>query len=84
MGDFKINGLWPNPVGDVLNIKLNQSLQQAEYEITDINGTVVRKLQQLTGINPSKIPVENLPAGIYLIKIKTKDGASHSDKFVKP
>ena len=84
MGDFKINGLWPNPVGDVLNVKLNQPLQQAEYEITDINGTVVRKLQQLTGTHPTKISVDNLPAGIYLVKIKTKDGASHSGRFVKP
>lgn len=83
LGDFKINGLWPNPVSDILNVKLDQSFQQGEYEITDVNGKVVRKLQRLSTVNPARIPVENLPVGIYIIKIKTKDGASQSGKFVK-
>jgi hypothetical protein len=83
MGEFKITGLWPNPVSDILNIKLDQSFEQGEYEITDVNGKVIRKRQKLSTFNPARIPVESLPVGIYILKIKTRDGASQSGKFVK-
>lgn len=83
MDDFKIKNLWPNPATDILNISLDQSFQQADYEITDVNGRTVRKLQKLSGSRPAKISVENLPIGHYILKIKTVDGAIRASKFVK-
>jgi hypothetical protein len=83
MGEFKITGLWPNPVSDILNLKLDQSFEQGDYEITDVNGKVIRKRQKLSTVNPARIPVESLPVGIYILKIKTRDGVSQSGKFVK-
>jgi len=83
MGNFQINKVWPNPVADVLNISLDQSVQSAEYEITDVNGRVIKKRQKLPETSAITIPVGNLATGIYLIKIKTKDGVNHSSRFVK-
>lgn len=83
MGNFQINKLWPNPVADVLNISLDQSVDSGEYEITDINGRVVKKPQKISATSALLIPVGNLDTGIYLIKIRTKDGVNHIGRFVK-
>jgi len=83
MGSFQISKIWPNPVAEVLNISLDQSLGSAEYIISDMNGSIIKKHQNLSGTQSLAIPVGNLATGIYLIKIKTKDGASHSGRFLK-
>ncbi|SEJ29758.1 Por secretion system C-terminal sorting domain-containing protein [Dyadobacter koreensis] len=83
MGNFQINKMWPNPVADLLNISLDQSVESGEYEITDINGRLIRRRQKLPETSVLTIPVGNLATGIYLIKIKTKDGVNHSSRFVK-
>jgi len=83
MGNFSISNLWPNPVNEVLNITLDKDFQQADFEITDINGTSVRKLQKVPANNAVKIPVGNLPVGTYFMKITTEDGLQRSGKFVK-
>lgn len=83
MGNFSITSLWPNPASDVLNVRIDESFQQSAYEITDINGTIVKGFQKMSAINAGKIPVGNLAAGTYILRIKNKDGASQSGKFVK-
>jgi len=83
MGNFKITNIWPNPVSDFLNITLDQAFEQAQYEITDINGRPVRRFQKLSSASAVKLSVGNLASGTYIINIKTKDGASHSSRFVK-
>ena len=83
MGNFSITSLWPNPASDVLNVTVDESFQQSAYEITDINGTIVRTFQKMSATHAGKIPVGNLAAGTYILRIKNKDGASQSGKFVK-
>lgn len=83
MGNLSITSLWPNPVSDVLNVTIDQSFQQSEYEITDINGTIVSGFQKMSAINAVKIPVGDLAIGTYILLIKNKDGVSKIGKFVK-
>jgi len=33
--------------------------------------------------NPAELPVDNLPEGIYLLLVKTKDGQRYVFRFIK-
>lgn len=83
MSLFTITNLWPNPVSDELNVTLDESFPQPAYEITDINGIIIRASQKMSAMRAVKIPVGNLAPGIYMLHIKNKDGARQSGKFVK-
>ncbi|MCD1117034.1 T9SS type A sorting domain-containing protein [Chryseobacterium turcicum] len=67
--------IYPNPTSDVLNIKTDSKINSVS--VVDITGKKVNvKLEN------DKIDVRNLPAGIYLVNIETKDGIS-TEKFIK-
>ena len=65
----------PNPSSDFLNIKSDSNIKN--IFVTDING---RKID--VSINNDKVNIINLPSGVYLINIETKEGIS-VHKFIK-
>ena len=69
--DFVDNNLkiYPNPVNDILNIKISNSIKIEEVNIYNILGKIVLKT-----INQHKINVSKLNKGVFLIKIKTNKG----------
>lgn len=72
--------LFPNPVANVLNIKLtdNISVNNVSYIITDMTGKKV-----LAGkMSQPQIEVSSLVNGLYLLQIQTEKGMIHQ-KFVK-
>ncbi|MEN9521787.1 MAG: hypothetical protein RL065_164 [Bacteroidota bacterium] len=77
---FKIN---PNPVDEILNIKFARMSDHFNlFNIIDVFGRV-----QLTGkikTDNNSISIENLPNGIYIIRITESDNSIiHSSKFIK-
>lgn len=67
--------IYPNPTSDILNIKTDSKINAVS--VVDITGKKVNvKLEN------DKVDVRNLPAGIYLINVETKDGIS-TEKFIK-
>ncbi|MGJ8743874.1 T9SS type A sorting domain-containing protein [Polaribacter sp.] len=72
--------LYPNPTQSVLNLKssLVDVSKNVNYSIADINGKTVK--QGLT--NGSKVNVENLKSGVYIINLHA-DGKKQTAKFVK-
>lgn len=74
--DDKI-GIYPNPVQDVLNIKLDNSSNLEQVSIFDISGREIISSKQ------SEINVSHLYAGIYIVKLVDVDGAQGTKKFVK-
>ncbi|WP_417889023.1 T9SS type A sorting domain-containing protein [Xanthomarina gelatinilytica] len=68
----------PNPVGDVLNIHLNQKETIRSITVIDMSG------RQVLSINDhlTSISVSNLKAGIYFANIVTDKGA-YSKKILK-
>lgn len=74
----EITGLYPNPTSSTLTIEM--SVMNGSISIIDLTGKVVYT-NELTS-NNSKINVEELPAGIYQVKISTVTGTSFG-KFVK-
>ena len=66
--------VWPNPLRDHAVLRLENSLRQAPFrlELIDIHGKCVR---QASFSSPEYlIRRDNLPAGIYLLQVKTADG----------
>ncbi len=65
--------VFPNPVSDILKIKLSHSLDKSlKLELIDINGEVVSK-QQLAAHNQEKqLDVSMLQSGVYILKLSNQ------------
>ncbi|PIF47753.1 putative secreted protein (Por secretion system target) [Chryseobacterium sp. 52] len=68
--------IFPNPVSDVIRISGIDNGQT--IQIYNVDGRLVR-----TDAFDQKIDVSNLSAGIYVLRITTKNFESHEFKFVK-
>ncbi|MBC8173550.1 MAG: T9SS type A sorting domain-containing protein [Chitinophagales bacterium] len=72
--------IYPNPVADDLHIACAGINEQIIYTISDVNGKTI--LEGLTSGNNFIIDVEDLPGGIYLLKMQMNSN-SVTRKFVK-
>ncbi len=70
--------IYPNPVVDIINISSLNNTEISKVAITDINGRIVKEV--ISSVN--NFSVNELNAGIYFLKIFTKEGTGTS-KFVK-
>jgi hypothetical protein len=70
--DFK---LYPNPVRNILNIQLEETLEKIEFY-----SILGRKVLES---NNSSVNVSNLASGIYLLKVYTQNGKVGVKRFVK-
>jgi len=64
--------IYPNPVSGEVNIAvaLASTKGQATFEIYDITGRMVKGMVvAVSGQEPYKLDVSNLPSGIYLLKV---------------
>lgn len=75
--------VYPNPVKDVVNVRLsdNSIHSSLEITITDLLGREVLRLAETSLRNT--IDVSTLKRGIYLLRTIDEDGTSSSVKFVK-
>lgn len=62
--------LYPNPVKDILNIRLNKGLELKQITIYNILGQLVTSSKNL------KINTTNLKSGVYFIEVETNQGKS--------
>ena len=78
--------LYPNPVVNQVNIEFNSSLNgMVNVQVFNLSGQVVKELQPTNvqnGTNTTKINVEELDRGIYIIRTVV-DGVSTTGKFIK-
>ncbi len=67
--------IYPNPTSQHLHIETtNQQQAIQEVEFTDVTGKLVRQLPDLE-TNSQSVFVGDLPSGIYLIRVSSKQGA---------
>jgi hypothetical protein len=78
--DAKTVLFYPNPVTDVLHIRLKDGEQAAEARIYNVAGQLLRSTS-LTAPD-SKVKVGELATGLYLIEVTTKSETTRS-RFVK-
>jgi hypothetical protein len=68
--------IYPNPARTILNVEVAEN---AAIELLDMNGKSIRIIQNVNAYEKQVINVENLPQGVYFMKIRMKIG---SDVFV--
>ncbi len=60
--------IWPNPVSEILNVKIPPVFLNGSVEVIDLNGNVLKN--QITGENLNlRISVNEIPPGIYILKL---------------
>ncbi|AQS93049.1 hypothetical protein BXQ17_02705 [Polaribacter sp. BM10] len=62
--------IYPNPVEDILSLKVNNNIKINEFSIYNIQGKVLKN-----NLKKQRINISNMPAGIYFIKINTDKGS---------
>jgi predicted secreted hydrolase len=73
-------GFYPNPVGDLINLKLPNAMGETSGQIIDMNGKVIKNFGRGEILNT--IDVKFLKTGIYFLSIENETGRSML-KFVK-
>lgn len=73
--------MYPNPATQILNIEY-EDIIGSDLEITQINGKPIKAFKSIT-INKLKIDINDLPSGLYLIKIKRLNDKPIIQKFIK-
>ena len=78
--------LYPNPVGNLLNIDISESKTDGYFfTIYDITGKSL--ISMVTGYNREghfQVQVKELPSGIYLLRVQNiRQGPVWTGKFVK-
>jgi hypothetical protein len=71
---------YPNPVGDLINLKLPNAMGETSGQIIDMNGKVIKNFGRVEILNT--IDVKFLKTGIYFLSIENETGRSML-KFVK-
>lgn len=80
-GTNKIS-IFPNPVGDVMNIQSNFDVGKSVLRIFDMSGkTVVEKA--ISGAGNHNIPLNNLPAGMYSAVLVENGSLTFKQSFIK-
>ncbi|OIP84513.1 MAG: hypothetical protein AUK44_02305 [Porphyromonadaceae bacterium CG2_30_38_12] len=65
--------IWPNPVGNILNIETeNPDMQFNQIQIVNLSGTTI--LSSKFDINNTKINVSSISSGIYIMQISSSEG----------
>jgi PKD repeat protein len=71
-GTESILEIYPNPFTDYTTIKLSDAVQTQKIELIDIHGRIVRTIDNVNS-NSVTIHRDNLPSGIYFIRIHSDD-----------
>ncbi|MFD1064041.1 T9SS type A sorting domain-containing protein [Winogradskyella litorisediminis] len=72
--------LYPNPTTDWITISAN-ALQNATATIYDLNGRLVQR--NALKSNTNTVNIQNLTAGVYIMKITTSENKTVTKRFVK-
>lgn len=71
----KSMSIYPNPTSDFVHVNNNQEV--LKLEVVDLAGKSILSKENVTTLD-----VKELPKGVYLLKVTTKDGTS-TQKFLK-
>ena len=71
----------PNPANNYFDFSFKTNIKKLELEIFTTSGKSVKKVKETNVSNP-RVDVSNLPAGIYILRIKTDENFS-IEKMIK-
>jgi len=70
--------VWPNPATDKVDLKLNVPTKIKSWDIMDQKARFYQR-----GGKGTKVNLENLPSGEYIIKVSTENGDVYQRKIFK-
>jgi ribosomal protein S27AE len=70
---FNVIRAYPNPVSDKANVFGIQNTNDARILISDMNGAIVKNMRQDITDSAISISVEDLPVGVYLLRIISEE-----------
>jgi hypothetical protein len=79
--DQEMVQVYPNPIQENVTIEITENLLGAAITICDLSGRIV--VESVLSDLSQTLNTNNLPKGIYELKITTKDGGFISRKLVK-
>ncbi len=69
-------GLFPNPATETVWVALDQpAASTLQVNVFNVNGQLMQRAQLAMGANRLPIPVNNLPKGIYMVRVESAAGA---------
>ena len=82
--DFQENSIevYPNPVANELNIRLDASMQASELAIYNVVGKQVMNVSLDASLGNHQVNTTQLLSGVYLVKVQTARG-SFTSKLIK-
>ena len=72
---------YPNPISNILNLKISNSIDNATLKIISLKGQTVFEKQNISG-KDFNFDVSNLNAGMYIVQITDSDRTFNA-KFIK-
>jgi hypothetical protein len=66
---------FPNPVTDILDINLGQTVDEIRFELFDINSKLIRS-KKYSSKSELKINMSDLESGIYLVKLHSEGNST--------
>ncbi|MDH7444459.1 glycoside hydrolase family 48 protein [Aquimarina sp. 2201CG14-23] len=83
VNQFKVSTT-PNPATDYINISTNFEMKNTRIRIIDIAGNVIRKEPMLNKQKSTRLSVEELPSGLYILEIfDITTGEKFRNKIIK-
>lgn len=73
--------MYPNPVKDVVTIKVANSLAETQVTIYTIKGEVIKQMVVPAGTNVLKLPIAEHNSGLYIVEV-LQDGHKKSQKLL--
>jgi hypothetical protein len=75
--------IYPNPAKNILNIEFSESINNSNCKIDIYNNLGQIILNGSTNTNKTKIDIQSLKTGVYVLKIESEKGWTKSKKFIK-
>ncbi|MGX7666903.1 T9SS type A sorting domain-containing protein [Flavobacterium pedocola] len=74
--------VYPNPVKDVVNVKVGEGEKILSVSVLDFSNTIQKNVAAKRSVSEQSIEVANLRNGIYILEIVTDKGVKR-EKFIK-
>ena len=81
--DYKTGqvNIYPNPVGDILNISTNR--EYSRLQVLDMEGRKIKEVDLNSNERNFHVRINELTAGVYLIRMTSKNGTVFVTRMVK-
>lgn len=73
--EVEIAKIYPNPTTGILNIQFSENQQDVQLEIYDVSGRlhIQKRVITVNQNNTETLNLDNLPSGVYVLRILTKE-----------